>query len=213
MLCFVGYQMVSRRGVLADCISRTRSRRASLQLSYRARCSMSRSTFAGGLAFIRRLDERGTVRRNRRQMWIPADFAHGFQALCDETVFGYKCTEYNSVAEEHSLLWNDVALGIEWPLPDPVVSEKDASALRLAELPEAASFGGRHMNRRGGDAGSEARPFQGIRQPARSTAAGKERRGLSVPNGHRVRQRSTDDRRRGGVRAAEAEGGSAVLRL
>jgi hypothetical protein len=60
--------------------------------------------------------------------------------LWDKTVFSYKCTEERSLADEHSLLWNDAALGIQWPLSDPVVSVKDASAPRLAELPEAALY-------------------------------------------------------------------------
>jgi dTDP-4-dehydrorhamnose 3,5-epimerase len=78
-----------------------------------------------------------------RQMWIPAGFAHGFQALCDDTVFSYKCTDYYSLADEHGLLWNDAAIGIEWPFPDPIVSAKDASAPRLATQPEAALFSAR----------------------------------------------------------------------
>jgi len=69
-----------------------------------------------------------------RQMWIPEGFAHGFQALEDGTVFSYKCTASYSPTDEHSLRWNDPALGIVWPLADPFVSAKDAEALSLREF-------------------------------------------------------------------------------
>lgn len=70
-----------------------------------------------------------------RQVWIPEGFAHGFQALCDGAVFSYKCTAPYSPADERGLRWDDPALGIEWPLDEPVVSPKDVAAPRLAEVP------------------------------------------------------------------------------
>jgi dTDP-4-dehydrorhamnose 3,5-epimerase len=78
---------------------------------------------------------------NGRQMWIPEGFAHGFQALCDGTVFSYKCTAPYSPTDEHSLRWDDPALGIDWPLAEPVVSVKDAAAPVLMGLPEEQLFG------------------------------------------------------------------------
>ena len=75
-----------------------------------------------------------------RQMWIPGGFAHGLQALAHGTVFSYKCTARYSPAEEHTVRWDDPALGIEWPLANPVVSRKDTAAPTLAELANAALF-------------------------------------------------------------------------
>lgn len=77
---------------------------------------------------------------NGRQMWIPEGFAHGFQALEDATVFGYKCTAAYSPADEHSLRWDDPALGIAWPLAEPRVSAKDGAAPGLMQLPDGALF-------------------------------------------------------------------------
>jgi dTDP-4-dehydrorhamnose 3,5-epimerase len=72
---------------------------------------------------------------NRRQMWIPAGFAHGFQALHDGTVFSYKCTDLYHPECERSVRYCDPAIGIAWPLPGPVVSERDAAAPLLADIP------------------------------------------------------------------------------
>lgn len=76
---------------------------------------------------------------NRKQVWAPASFARGFCALTDNTEVQYKCTGvYNSKAES-SILWNDPAIGIDWPLPDVVVSEKDRHAQTLAEWLSSAN--------------------------------------------------------------------------
>ncbi len=78
---------------------------------------------------------------NKRQLWIPAGFAHGFVALQDDTHFLYKTTDVWSKACERSLLWNDPAIAIAWPMPAgvraPIVAPKDAAApvLAKAELP------------------------------------------------------------------------------
>ena len=70
---------------------------------------------------------------NRRQVWAPAGFARGFCALSDGTEIQYKCTGiYNSRAES-AIRWNDPAIGIEWPLTDVAVSDKDRNAATLAE--------------------------------------------------------------------------------
>jgi len=70
---------------------------------------------------------------NRRQVYAPANFARGFCALSDVTEIQYKCTGiYNSKAES-GILWNDPAIGIEWPLKDVIVSDKDRKARTLAE--------------------------------------------------------------------------------
>ncbi|MFI5221958.1 MAG: dTDP-4-dehydrorhamnose 3,5-epimerase [Bacteroidia bacterium] len=62
---------------------------------------------------------------NFLQFWIPAGFAHGFSVLEDQTIFEYKCSNYYSRPSEAGILWNDMDLGINWQVGDPVVSEKD----------------------------------------------------------------------------------------
>jgi dTDP-4-dehydrorhamnose 3,5-epimerase len=66
---------------------------------------------------------------NKRQLWIPPGFAHGFLVLSDIAEFLYKTTEYYAPECEGSFLWNDPAVGIAWPLiGDPVLSTKDANS-------------------------------------------------------------------------------------
>lgn len=76
---------------------------------------------------------------NKRMLWVPPGFAHGFLSLEDETEFLYKCTDFYAPEHERALLWSDPALGIDWPLDGllPQLSAKDAAALPLAdaELP------------------------------------------------------------------------------
>lgn len=80
---------------------------------------------------------------NRRQLWIPEGFAHGFVALADDTHFLYKTTDVYAKDCERSLRWDDPALGIRWPLPAgmsaPLLAPKDTAAPLLAEadLPPA----------------------------------------------------------------------------
>lgn len=77
--------------------------------------------------------------RNRRMLWVPPGLAHGFLTLEDNTDFVYKCVGYYAAEHEHSLLWNDPAIGIEWPLKgiEPKLSEKDRVGTPLAD---AATF-------------------------------------------------------------------------
>lgn len=70
----------------------------------------------------------------KKQLWLPPGFAHGFCVLSDEADFVYKCTEVYAPQHEQSVLWNDPALGIDWPVEHPTISEKDARAKPLAEL-------------------------------------------------------------------------------
>lgn len=65
---------------------------------------------------------------NRRQMWVPPGFAHGFLALGDYAELVYKCTDYYDAEDERTLLWDDDSIGIEWPLADAgalILSDKD----------------------------------------------------------------------------------------
>jgi dTDP-4-dehydrorhamnose 3,5-epimerase len=73
---------------------------------------------------------------NKRLYWIPPGFAHGFVSLEDGTDFLYKCTAFYEPADEHSLLWNDPAIGIAWPLEGlvPQLSAKDVGGKMLAEI-------------------------------------------------------------------------------
>jgi len=71
---------------------------------------------------------------NKRQLWVPEGFAHGFVVLSDTADFLYKTTDYYAPEFERSLLWNDPALGIAWPLQgEPVLAAKDARAQTWAE--------------------------------------------------------------------------------
>jgi dTDP-4-dehydrorhamnose 3,5-epimerase len=74
------------------------------------------------------------VAKQGRQVWIPPGFAHGFLVLSESADVLYKCTDLYDASCDQTLLWSDPALGIEWPLSDPVVSEKDRGAPTLQEL-------------------------------------------------------------------------------
>jgi dTDP-4-dehydrorhamnose 3,5-epimerase len=71
---------------------------------------------------------------NGHQLFIPEGFAHGFVVLSDMAVFFYRCTDYYDPEAAVALLWNDPALGIEWPVTDPILSENDRSAQPLRSL-------------------------------------------------------------------------------
>ncbi|MDR2392482.1 MAG: dTDP-4-dehydrorhamnose 3,5-epimerase [Planctomycetota bacterium] len=77
---------------------------------------------------------------NRRVLYIPEGFAHGFFVLSDTAEFAYKCSDYYSPNDERGILWNDPGLGIEWPVPpgvQPILSSKDAAYGTLAETDAA----------------------------------------------------------------------------
>lgn len=62
---------------------------------------------------------------NKKMLWIPEGFAHGFSTLEQDTIFHYKCTNYYDKASESGLIWNDKTLAIDWKVREPIVSEKD----------------------------------------------------------------------------------------
>ena len=70
------------------------------------------------------------------QLWIPPGFAHGFLVLSEDAEFVYKCTDYYDPGDELRIAWNDPALAIPWPTAEPLLSEPDRLAPRLAELSE-----------------------------------------------------------------------------
>lgn len=73
---------------------------------------------------------------NKRMMWVPPGFAHGFVVLSDEAEFVYKCTSYYAPEHDRTLLWNDPQLGVEWPLEsvgELLLSEKDRNGKPFAD--------------------------------------------------------------------------------
>jgi dTDP-4-dehydrorhamnose 3,5-epimerase len=70
---------------------------------------------------------------NKRQLWIPPGFAHGFVVTSDSAEFLYKTTDYWAPEHERCILWNDPAIGIRWPTAAPLLSEKDGRGRLLAE--------------------------------------------------------------------------------
>jgi dTDP-4-dehydrorhamnose 3,5-epimerase len=77
---------------------------------------------------------------NKRQLYIPVGFAHGFAVLSETALFAYKCTEFYAPEHEVTLLWNDPDLAIPWPVEQPVLSEKDQRGRRLRDLPPEKLF-------------------------------------------------------------------------
>ena len=63
--------------------------------------------------------------KNKQMLYVPAGFAHGFLVLSQEAEFMYKCSNIYSPLYERGILWNDQKLGIDWPLQNPLLSEKD----------------------------------------------------------------------------------------
>ena len=68
---------------------------------------------------------------NKKTLYIPEGFAHGFLTLADNTIFSYKCSNYYNKPSEGALLWNDQDLAINWGITTPILSEKDKGAPTL----------------------------------------------------------------------------------
>ena len=77
---------------------------------------------------------------NKRQFFIPSGFAHGFAVLSETALFAYKCTEFYNPQHEHAVAWNDPDIGIKWPVDCPQLSDKDARAPRLKDIPRERLF-------------------------------------------------------------------------
>ena len=71
---------------------------------------------------------------NRKQIYIPPGFAHGFCVTGESALFAYKCTELYHRETELGVIWNDPEIGIDWPIDDPVLSGKDAAFPKLSEI-------------------------------------------------------------------------------
>ncbi|MCG7496865.1 dTDP-4-dehydrorhamnose 3,5-epimerase [Vibrio sp. Of7-15] len=74
---------------------------------------------------------------NKRQLWVPEGFAHGFYVTSDEAEFVYKCTDYYNSSAEVSIAWDDSSIGVEWPFTQaPTLSEKDSCGVSLHMAPK-----------------------------------------------------------------------------
>lgn len=71
---------------------------------------------------------------DHEQIWVPKGFAHGFLALTETVDLHYKCTAYYAPDDEHVLRWDDPEVGINWPVDNPILSEKDSNGRYLASL-------------------------------------------------------------------------------
>ena len=74
---------------------------------------------------------------NKRMLWVPPGFSHGFVVLSETADFLYKCTQLYDGSDDRGIRWNDPAIGIDWPLAGmrPQLSDKDAAAPLLADAP------------------------------------------------------------------------------
>ncbi|HEX4976149.1 MAG TPA: dTDP-4-dehydrorhamnose 3,5-epimerase [Pseudomonadales bacterium] len=77
--------------------------------------------------------------QNKRQLWVPPGFAHGFLVLSDCADFEYKCTDYYDPSDEGCLLWNDASLAIDWPIDTPLLSNKDQAGMSFETLKASLS--------------------------------------------------------------------------
>lgn len=71
---------------------------------------------------------------NKRQLYVPAGFAHGFCVLSEAALFAYKCTNVYVPEAESTIRWDDPDIGIAWPVADPILSTRDATAPRLRDI-------------------------------------------------------------------------------
>ena len=76
--------------------------------------------------------------KNKKGLYIPPNFAHAYATLSEEADLVYKCTDFYAPNDERCIRWNDPDLGIEWPIRNPILSDKDGNApfLKDAELPQ-----------------------------------------------------------------------------
>jgi dTDP-4-dehydrorhamnose 3,5-epimerase len=76
--------------------------------------------------------------QNKKQLFVPENFAHGYCVLSDTAIFTYKCSEFYSPEFEKGICWSDPDIGIEWPIKDPVLSDKDSRYPVLKHIPDDA---------------------------------------------------------------------------
>jgi dTDP-4-dehydrorhamnose 3,5-epimerase len=73
---------------------------------------------------------------NKHQMFVPEGFAHGFCVLSETADVVYKCTDVYDPEDDYGVLWEDASLHIDWPITDPILSEKDSRNPSLKDVPE-----------------------------------------------------------------------------
>jgi len=78
---------------------------------------------------------------NRRQLWVPRGFAHGFAVLSETADLFYKCDEFYSPSDEIAVRWDDPAIGIQWGIKSPILSTRDAVAPLLADVQTLPTYG------------------------------------------------------------------------
>jgi dTDP-4-dehydrorhamnose 3,5-epimerase len=74
---------------------------------------------------------------NKRQLYVPPGFAHGFCVTSESAGFAYKCTEFYDPQDEAGVVWNDPSIAIAWPVREPLLSPKDEQLKRLVDIPLA----------------------------------------------------------------------------
>jgi dTDP-4-dehydrorhamnose 3,5-epimerase len=74
--------------------------------------------------------------QNRRQLWVPSGFAHGFAVLSDTALFHYLCTDVYVREADAGIRWNDADIAVDWPISQPLLSAKDEHAPFLKDIPE-----------------------------------------------------------------------------
>ena len=77
---------------------------------------------------------------NKRQFYVPVGFAHGFAVLSEAAEIQYRQTNYYSPQSEVTVAWNDPQIGIQWPIPDPLLSGRDAQGISLRQYLQSPAF-------------------------------------------------------------------------
>ena len=77
---------------------------------------------------------------NKKQLWLPPGFAHGFCVTSEAALFTYTCSAYYAPVAEHTIRYDDPDIGIAWPIADPLLSDKDRGAPALKEMDSAVLF-------------------------------------------------------------------------
>ena len=73
--------------------------------------------------------------KNKRQIYVPQGFAHGFVVLSESADVIYKCTDLYTPGDEYGVLWSDPDIGIDWPVENPILSQKDIENPGLKQIP------------------------------------------------------------------------------
>lgn len=81
---------------------------------------------------------------NQRQVMVPVGFGHAFLSLSDGTEVFYKCTGYYTPSAEGGVAWNDPEIGVDWPIADPMLSQRDKNHMSLREYVKRPAFTYRH---------------------------------------------------------------------